>query len=192
MFIKQQLDDSRTDQQLIQHYQATNDLEVLSALYQRYLEIVYGVCLKYLRDPETSRDAVMDIFEILIRKVKSHQIDVFKSWLYVVVKNHCLQILRKNKRSLTQVDFDISVYSDDFLHHDISFDFAEDHQDLYECLKKLPDQQRSSIELFYLEKKSYSEVANILKLEKDQIRSNIQNGRRNLKICMLKKADRAK
>jgi RNA polymerase sigma-70 factor (ECF subfamily) len=192
MFIKHQRDDNQTDQQLIRKYQTTHDLEVLSELYQRYVEIAYGVCLKYLRSPEDSRDAVMDIFEVLIKKLKDHEVEQFKSWLYVVVKNHCLQILRKNKTSLTTVDLDTNMYSDEFLHHDISFDFVEDHEDLYSCLKELPQQQRSSIELFYLEKKSYVEVASILELDKEQVRSHLQNGRRNLKICMLKKANRAK
>jgi RNA polymerase sigma-70 factor (ECF subfamily) len=192
MFIKHKIADPRTDQELIKSYQSIGDLEVLSELYQRYVELAYGVCLKYLSDPATCKDAVMDIFETLIVKLKYHQVDNFKSWLYVVVKNHCLQVLRKNKHSLTTVDLDMHMYSDDFLHHDISFDFGEEHQDLYGCLKELPEQQRSSIELFYLEKKSYVEVAEILKLEKEQVRSHLQNGRRNLKICMLKKSEGAK
>ena len=186
-FIRRQIDDGGTDHDLITRYQQDGDTESLGRLYQRYLDLIYGVCLKYLREEEAGKDAVMEIFEVLLQKLKSHQVDNFKSWLYTVTKNHCLQILRKQKQNPDTIDLAQAVYSDEILHHDIAFDWIEDHADLHACIKNLPDAQRTSIEWFYMEKKSYEEIAVILKVSKDQVRSNIQNGRRNLKNCMTKK-----
>lgn len=186
-FIKRQIDIGLTDQDLLVKYQKEADLESLSTLFQRYLELIYGVCLKYLKDEEAGKDAVMEIFEVLLQKLKSHEVENFKSWLYTVTKNHCLQILRKKKQHPTTIDLSAAVYSDEILHHDIEFDWIDDHTDLHDCIKDLPDAQRTSIEWYYMEKKSYEEIAVILKVTKDQVRSNLQNGRRNLKNCMTKK-----
>lgn len=186
-FIKRQIDIGLTDQDLLVKYQKEADLESLSTLFQRYLELIYGVCLKYLKDEEAGKDAVMEIFEVLLQKLKSHEVENFKSWLYTVTKNHCLQILRKQKQHPATIDLGAAVYSDEILHHDIEFDWIDDHTDLHDCIKDLPDAQRTSIEWYYMEKKSYEEIAVILKVTKDQVRSNLQNGRRNLKNCMTKK-----
>ena len=186
-FIKRQIDDGVSDQALITRYQKNGDKESLSELFQRYLELIYGVCLKYLKEEEAGKDAVMEIFEVLLQKLKSHEVENFKSWLYTVTKNHCLQILRKQKQHPATIDLAGAVYSDEILHHDIEFDWIDDHSDLHACIRDLPESQRTSIEWFYMEKKSYEEIAAILKVTRDQVRSNIQNGRRNLKNCMTKK-----
>ncbi|MBK8504116.1 MAG: sigma-70 family RNA polymerase sigma factor [Saprospiraceae bacterium] len=186
-FIRRQINDGATDHDLITRYQQGGDIESLSSLFQRYLELIYGVCLKYLKDEDAGKDAAMEIFEVLLEKLKSHQIENFRSWLYSVTKNHCLQILRKQKQYPVTIDLAGAVYSDEILHHDIEFDWYDDHADLYACIKDLPDAQRTTIEWFYMEKKSYEEIAAILKVSKDQVRSHIQNGRRNLKTCMTKK-----
>jgi RNA polymerase sigma-70 factor (ECF subfamily) len=186
-FIRRQINDVATDHDLLTKYQEDGDVESLSALFQRYLELIYGVCLKYVKDEEAGKDSVMEIFEVLLEKLKSHQVENFRSWLYTVTKNHCLQRLRKQKQYPVTIDLSDAVYSHEILHHDIEFDFIDDHADLHACIKDLPDAQRTSIEWFYMEKKSYEEIAVILNVSKDQVRSNIQNGRRNLKNCMTKK-----
>lgn len=183
-FIKRRIGQEIPDLDLITKYQESNDARFIGDLYQRYLELVYGVCLKYLGEVEASKDATMDIYGILIIKLKGLSVENFKSWLYVVVKNHCLQILRKQKyhtESLDQVEI---MHSGKLLHHDNDFDIVDQHQDLNGCIEALPEAQRKSIHWFYYEKKSYEEIALIMEVSKDQVRSNIQNGRRNLKNCM--------
>jgi len=183
-FIKRHIDHDLTDLQLIKKYQENGDTQFIWDLYQRYLELVYGVCLKYLNDENDAKDASMEIFEVLTKKLKTHPVENFKSWLYIVTKNYCLQILRKEKHiveRLTDSDF---VHSETFLHHDNEFDLVEPHANLYNCMQDLPEGQRISIQWFYFEKKSYEEIAMIMELTKDQVRSHIQNGRRNLKNCL--------
>jgi DNA-directed RNA polymerase specialized sigma24 family protein len=87
-----------SDESLLKAYQASGDQAHLAALYMRYTDLVFGVCLKYLKERENAKDAVMSIYQELIKKLQTHNVDNFKSWLYVVAKNHCLMQLRKEKK----------------------------------------------------------------------------------------------
>ncbi len=167
-------------------YRQTGDLQVLAALYQRYMELVYGVCLKYLSDPETAKDAVMQVFEELIEKLKKHEVDNFKSWLYTVAKNHCLMQLRseKNKKKVT-ISPDL-MQSGEELHLNGELQKEAEFKKLERCLQTLSDEQKQTVELFYLQQKCYNEIVEQTGIDWNKVRSLIQNGRRNLKICMEK------
>lgn len=150
------------------------------------MELVYGVCLKYLKDPENAQDAVMNLFEELITKVPKHEIDHFKGWLYTVAKNHCLMRLRSEKRKPTvKLDTDLMQSEPDW-HLNGELENEQDIKRLEFCLNQLVPEQRRVIELFYLEKKCYNEISASTGLDWNKVRSFIQNGRRNLKICMEK------
>lgn len=186
-FIKRNIVNDLSDQDLVTKYQEDGNIQSLCDLYQRYLELVYGVCLKYLNDEAASKDATMEVYEILAKKLKSHSVDNFKGWLYSVVKNHCLQILRKQKHQVESLDSNEFMHSDELMHHDSEFELLSPHADLHQCLEYLPSGQRESIQWFYFEKKSYEEIANIMQVDREQVRSHIQNARRNLKNCLNKK-----
>ncbi|MDX1407384.1 MAG: sigma-70 family RNA polymerase sigma factor, partial [Saprospiraceae bacterium] len=162
------------------------DRAALAILYDRYIELVFGVCVKYLKDAHAAEDAAMDIFEALMTKLKSHRVDYFRGWLYSVSRNHCLQILRKRKPVITQeIDASI-VHSGEHLHPDDRKLLEHRENGLLDCMSKLPEMQQQSIRMFYYESKSYQEISETLSVSKDRIRSYIQNGRRNLKRCMEK------
>ncbi|MEO6313974.1 MAG: sigma-70 family RNA polymerase sigma factor [Chitinophagaceae bacterium] len=167
-------------------YQQTGDLQVLASLYQRYMELVYGVCLKYLSDPEIAKDAVMHVFEELVHKLKKHQVDNFKSWLYTLAKNHCLMQLRsqKNKKTVT-LDPELMQSSEE-LHLNGALQQEAEFRIMERCLQTLPGEQQQTVQLFYLQQKCYNEIVQITGLDWKKVRSLIQNGRRNLKICMEK------
>lgn len=174
------------DAELITRYQQTGDLELLGVLYNRYMHLVYGVCLNYFKDEEQSKDAVMQIFEELVLKVKQHQIQNFKSWLHVLTRNHCLMVLRKtSKQNIVPLEEGI-VENADFVHLDM--DQAKETQlsTMEKCMEKLPAEQRISVDLFYLQEKNYKEVAAITGYDLLKVKSYIQNGKRNLKICIEK------
>ncbi|MBI5858544.1 MAG: sigma-70 family RNA polymerase sigma factor [Sphingobacteriales bacterium] len=161
-------------------------MSVLGDLYQRYMELVYGVCLKYFKEPETSKDCVMQIFEELVSKLKKHEVDNFKGWLHQVAKNHCLMKLR-TPRNLKTVEFKTElVQSEENVHLNGVLEKEENFKKLEYCLGTLAEDQREAIKLFYLEGKCYNEIAEITGQDWNQIRSFIQNGRRNLKNCMEK------
>lgn len=174
------------DEELLQAYKNNGDQETLATLYLRYSTLVYGVCLKYFKDTETARDAVMNIYEELVRKAMKHDIQHFKSWLYTLTKNHCLMQLRK-KNPVRNMDFDEGfMQSEPFLHQEENGEREETFNRLAACMETLPPVQKQSIVLFYTEKKCYNEIAATTGLAWDKVRSAIQNGRRNLKICMEK------
>ncbi|MDB5197391.1 MAG: polymerase sigma70 factor [Flaviaesturariibacter sp.] len=175
---------SFTDEELVQRYRQTGDLGVLGSLYQRYMDLLYGVCLKYLAEPEDAKDAVLTIFEELIEKLKKHEVAHFRAWLYQLAKNHCLMRLRSEKGK-TAVKMDLAfMQSEETAHLEEVFQKEAQLQGLEYCIEKLADEQRQVVELFYLQGKCYNEIVAISGLEWNNVRSAIQNGRRNLKICM--------
>lgn len=173
---------------MLQAFRQTGEQEILARLYLRYTDLIYGVCAKYLTQ-EAAKDAVMSIYEELLLKVPQHNIENFRSWLYVVSKNFCLMQLRKEKKMIT-VEFSSAVmHSEDFSHLDNMLEKEQDFKKLEQCMKTLPAEQKQSIELFYLQNKCYNEIVEITGSDWNKIRSLIQNGRRNLKICMDKSAE---
>ena len=177
------------DLSLIAAYQKSGDLEVLGALYNKYMHLVFGVCFNYFKDEEQSKDAVMQIFEELVVKLKVHQVQNFKSWLHVLSRNHCLMALRKSAKNPTVAMEDNFVENGDFVHLDID-DTKETQLTIMEkCMETLTEEQRRSVDLFYLQEKCYKEVADITGYDMLKVKSYIQNGKRNLKICIEKNSE---
>jgi RNA polymerase sigma factor (sigma-70 family) len=187
-FLKNISQSSSTDADLVKTYQQHRQLDVLAELYQRYMELVYGVCLKYLPDSETARDAVMNIFEELVQKLPGHEVDNFRGWLYTVAKNHCLMQIRSRKNIKITELTTVVVQSEENVHLNGELEKEEHFQKMEYCLRTLPAEQKQCVELFYLQGKSYNEIVEATGFDWKQVRSFIQNGRRNLKICMEKAA----
>lgn len=170
---------------LLTEYRKTGDLQLLGKLYEPYMPLVYGLCLKYYHDEARSEDAVMQIFESLVTKLRTHEVTHFRSWLYTLARNHCLMNIRAGSR-VNMVDVDeYLVESDAVL---LDFDRERVPEDTFirmeSCLKKLNEPQQWCIRLFFLEQKCYREVAEVTGYDLNQVKSHIQNGKRNLKICM--------
>ncbi len=178
----------QTDEDLLLEFKRSGDQNALAELYLRYSDLLYGVCLKYLEDAEDAKDAVMNIYQELLRKVPQHEIQHFKSWVYVLAKNYCLMQLRSAKKNITVNLEQHTMQSDDFSHLDSVIEKEEAFKRLEKCIEKLPEEQKSSIQLFYYDNKCYNEIAETTGMDWNKVRSLIQNGRRNLKICMEKNA----
>ncbi|WP_099370565.1 RNA polymerase sigma factor [Sphingobacterium sp. 1.A.5] len=176
------------EKQLLQHYKQTGNLDALGKLYAPYMSLLYGVCYKYLQDAEQSQDAVMQIFDELIDKLRVYEVDNFKSWVYVYARNFCLMQLRKNKQ-MTKVDIEDNLYeSEQSLHDNDDKKWEEkDFEKLETCIAALNPEQENCIRLFYLEQKCYKDIADQTGYDIAKVKSYIQNGRRNLKICMERK-----
>lgn len=183
-FLKNIPHTSLTDSELIALYKSGSDLEPLGILYHRYMDLVYGVCLKYFSDQEKAKDAVMNIFEELVAKLKKHEVDNFRGWLHMVAKNHCLMQLRTPKNLKTVELPDSLMQSEENVHLNGVLEKEENFEKLEYCLTTLTGDQNQAVRLFYLEGRSYNEIVQIMGCDWNQVRSLIQNGRRNLKICM--------
>ena len=175
-----------TDAELVARYQKTGDMDILGILYERYTELIYGVCLKVLKNEAEAEDAFMNIFEKLTKKVSQHDIKQFRPWLHVLVRNHCLEVLRKKKKHLT-VSYDKDFMQSEAVFHPFMEEVINEKiPALTKCMDTLKSEQKKCVELFYFEGKSYVEIAAVQDLSLGKVRSFIQNGRRNLRICIEK------
>jgi len=173
-----------TDSELLNHYKKDGELSYLGELYTRYQSLVYGVCLKYLKDRDESKDAVMQLFEKLIQTLRTHEVDNFKSWLYVTTRNHCLMQIRSRKGKFTH-EFSSEIMENQLLLHPEDEPELEGNlTKLEKCIETLINEQKQCIQLFFLQEKCYREIAQFTGFDLNQVKSFIQNGKRNLKICM--------
>ncbi len=171
---------------LIESYKETGDLNQLGELYDGYIHLVYGVCLKYLKDEDDSKDAVMQIFEKLVQSLKKHEVANFKSWLHVTAKNHCLMELRSRKTRPETNTKEVFMESDYVEHPEDDDTLERDIRNLEQGMANLPKEQQKCLELFFLEKNSYQQVAEITGYNLKKVKSYIQNGKRNLKLYLQK------
>ncbi len=176
------------DLELIEAYQSSQDKSYIGVLFQRYLHLVYGVCMKYFKNEDESKDAVMNIFEKLITDLNKHKIQNFKGWLHIVSKNHCLMELRKKPKLISGQDYHF-VESNEYAHpagenSEPSILKEQSLNNLEKSIEKLDSSQRICIELFYLKQLSYVEVAEQTGFNMNQVKSYLQNGKRNLKNLM--------
>lgn len=177
---------SISDEELLAGFKKDLDQQMLAQLYLRYTDLVYGVCMKYFKNVDNAKDAVMNIYQELLTKLQTNEVQNFKSWLYVVAKNYCLMELRKEKKNI-MVEFTPAVMqSEDFKHLDDVLEKENELKKLEFCIEHLPAEQKQSIQLFYLKNKCYNEIVDTTGYDWSKVRSLIQNGRRNLKICMEK------
>jgi RNA polymerase sigma factor (sigma-70 family) len=177
-------DAESSDLELAAAYRSSKDLKVLAQLYQRYLDLLFGVCLKYLGDKELAKDAVMEIFQELAVKLSRHEVANFKGWLYTLAKNHCLMQLRSSSRIRVRPFDPELVQTAEELHLNDKMEKEARLDRLSDCIDTLSADQKTVVSLFYLENKCYKEIETITGYEWNKVRSLIQNGRRNLRICM--------
>jgi len=184
MKLKVKRPDDFNEAQLLASVKKDDSLEASTSLFSYYSDLVYGTCLKYLKDAVLAEDAVMNIYQEFVVKIKKHEVSNLKGWLYVLSKNHCLGVLRKTKREVEKFDQFSLVYSDELLHPN-----DREHTEMLErkligCIETLNEMQKKCVQLFYYEKESYQEISEKLEIPWNKIRSYIQNGRRNLKKCI--------
>ena len=176
--------ESETDEALIESYRKTGDLELLAVLFGRYTSMIYGVCLKYLKDRAEAQDTTMQLFEKLAERVQKHQIQSFRSWLYVTARNECLMQIRSKKGKFTK-EFDAQIVENEVLLHPVEEEDGEaDLNRLERCIETLSGEQKTCVSLFYLKEMCYKDIAAQTGFEMNKVKSHIQNGKRNLKICM--------
>ncbi len=175
-----------TDTELLELYYQDRDPEWIGRLLERYTLLLLGVCMKYVKDENEAKDCVQQIFLKVLTEVSKYRIEYFKSWLYMVAKNHCLMRLRDTgKKGAKELDERMLVHTEpekeDLLQNEQTYDLLED------AITELSEEQRQCVILFYLKKNSYQQIAEKTGYSLLQVKSYIQNGKRNLKITLEKK-----
>jgi len=177
-----------TDQQLLEQFYTDQNNEWLGILLQRYTLLLLGVCMKYLKNEDQAKDSVQQIFLKVILELQKYKVEYFKSWLYMVTKNHCLMILRQRKGKITaEINDRLSATPGEEIDRQTLEQNDHTLKLMEVSLKELNPEQQQCVTLFYLEKKSYQAVSEETGFSMLQVKSYIQNGKRNLKLMIEKK-----
>ena len=177
-----------SDEELLKHYKQSGNKDLFADLFKKHVSVVYGTCLFYLQDKDEAQDATMQLFEKLMLDINNREIDNFKGWLSFVVRNYCISIIRKNKsqskniKSYYEFEYEDANYETEEKINTVSDDVMLEN--MKQCLPKLKENQRLCVELFYLNDKSYQDIANQTGFTLNEIKSYIQNGKRNLKLLL--------
>lgn len=181
--------ESLSDQDIVQLYRNSKNTQLIGVLFQRYAHLVYGITVGYFEKPDDRNEAVMDVFEKLYGALLDFEITNFKSWLYSVAKNQCLMMIRKNNtRNLNEKDL-LKNFQEEFMEFDVQINLTGmDEKSIEEKLRttitKLNQEQRVCVEMFYFQNMSYKQIADQSGYSLNQVKSFIQNGKRNLKIML--------
>ncbi len=180
-----------SDEELIQHYRKHSDKQAVGVLFNRYSHLVFGVCMKYLKDSDDSKDAVLQIFEKLYADLLKHDVQKFSYWIHRVAQNFCLMQLRSRQAAKNRADnYSLVEIASSTEFEPENTDHAHEKETellmLEEAIKTLNEEQRICIELFFLKEKCYNEITDLTGFDFKQVKSFIQNGKRNLRIYMEK------
>ena len=182
--MKSQKYNDASDSELLQNFYTDHDNEWLGILLPRYTLLLLGVCMKYLKNEEDAKDCVQQIFLKIINELHKYKVEYFKSWIYMIAKNYCLMKLRERGKTTTELDEKITGVPDEteakiaLIEKDILLN------KMMAAMKQLNPEQQLCVSLFYLQKKSYTEVAAITGFTMLQVKSHIQNGKRNLRLLI--------
>ena len=179
-----QPDRTRTDIDLIERYKRDQNLSLLGTLYEPYIPVIYGLCLKYLKDREESRDAVMQIFEHLPDTILRHEVRNFRGWICTLARNFCLMKIRATKGRKWEEISPWIMETDSVLHQEDESELELNLIKLEDCIERLDVEQKTCVRLFYLQQKCYRQISEETGYDGNKVKSYIQNGKRNLKICM--------
>lgn len=179
--------DQISDQELIKMYRNSHDNKYVGELYLRYLPLVIGLCMKYFKNYHQAEDCSTEIFEKVMVELRRHQVEHFKSWLYILSKNHCLMLLRKKRKDEVPLS-QMNGFLLDFMEIGPEVNLYDEEQSeklrrkLIRAINSLKDKQKECIELFYFENLSYQEISERSEMSLKEVKSHLQNGKRNLKI----------
>lgn len=177
----------KTDQELVLLYKESNDPEIVGELYNRYHHISFGVCLKYMKNPDIANDTLLEIFSTLYELLKKYEISDFKNWFLTVCRNHCIKQLKQDSKEAA-----FTVSSENNAKYFMEYEAEKDHSKtrekqltaLEQAISELKPEQKQCVELFFIENKSYFEIVELTKFDLKKVKSYIQNGKRNLQIKM--------
>jgi len=175
-----------SDAELLQRFYSDHNNEWLGILLQRYTMLLLGVCMKYLKNEEEAKDSVQQVFLKAINELHKYKVDYFKSWIYMVAKNHCLMQLRDKGKYTAEINDRVMATADEATDKATYIEKDTALSNMAAALLELNKEQQLCITLFYLEKKSYQEIAAQTNFTLLQVKSHIQNGKRNLKLLMQK------
>jgi RNA polymerase sigma-70 factor, ECF subfamily len=180
--------DFNSDEDMLRHYRQSGDKTVFADLFKKHVTSVYGTCVFYLQDKDEAQDAVMQIFEKLLADLHNREIENFKAWLSFVVRNFCISLIRKKKtqakhlKSYAEFEYEGTTYETELKIGSVNDEAMLQY--MSESMQELKPKQRECVELFYLKSMSYQQIAEITHYSLNEVKSYIQNAKRNLKLLI--------
>ena len=190
-FVNKETYSHLTDQELLDRFYADHNNEWLGILLERYVLLLFGVCMKYLKEEEAAKDSVQQIFLKAITELRKYKVIYFRSWIYTISRNYCLMQLRDKQIKIPESVAEKLASPDEGPAINNHIEKEQLLQLMDDSLQELNEEQKQCIILFYLEKKSYQEIADAKGFSMMQVKSHIQNGKRNLKILLDKKLNKS-
>ena len=173
------------DNELLEKFYADSDTYWLGILLQRYTLLLFGVCMKYLKNEEEAKDAVQQVFLKVLNELPKYRVSYIKSWLYMVTKNHCLMRLRDKGKYMSEIHDDLLVTAESSDNQMLAEKELQ-YDQMAAALLHLNKEQQECVTMFYLQKKSYHQISAFTGYTIMQVKSHIQNGKRNIKLQMEK------
>ena len=177
-----------SDQELLDRFYADRNNDWIGLLLERYTLLLLGVCMKYLKNEDDAKDGVQQVFLKVIQELHKYKVEYFKSWIYMIAKNYCLMKLRDSQGKIPrEINEQLLAAPDEvadkqaLTQNDLALDLMQ------ESLTELNPEQQQCVTLFYLQKKSYQEISDHTGYSMLQVKSYIQNGKRNLKLIIERK-----
>ncbi|MFH0895645.1 MAG: sigma-70 family RNA polymerase sigma factor [Bacteroidota bacterium] len=186
-FIRKKYKNLPDDRELLEKYRMQGDMSCIGILFEKYVHLVFGVCLKYLKDPDDSKDAVSQIFEKVISETKKKEILNFEAWLHTVTRNYCLMTFRNNKNNHVSVN---EEKIEEVIEQE-NEEFLPDPEVMKNAMENLKESQRICLQLFYFDELSYNQLAEKTGYSIGEVKSYIQNGKRNLKLMLQQNENRS-
>jgi RNA polymerase sigma factor (sigma-70 family) len=177
---------TKSDEELIAHYQQSGDNQWLGLLLERHTLLLLGIAMKYLKDKAQAQDAVQQVFIKTITHFPKEPIQNFKGWLYILIRNHCFGILRSSNYHTSDEALVYLAAPETKTHEELMSDELM-RQSMHQAIESLHPDQQICIRLFYIEERSYKEIMEHTNFSFEQVKSYVQNGKRNLKIALQKK-----
>lgn len=174
-----------SDQELIEQYKRTSNSWYAGELFRRYTQLISAVAYNYLQNDVETEDAVMEVFEIILRDLQHHEVNNFKTWVYSVTKHHCLKKIRRDGKATIDVEQALLHVPIDESPKTEALQLEKQIQKLEDAITKLSNEQKQCIELFYFKQKSYKEVSDLTGYSVNEVKSYLQNGKRNLKGALV-------
>jgi len=179
-----------SDRELVERYRYSYDTTYMGVLFQRYAHLLFGVCMKYLKNDERAKDAVMEVFEKVLTDMRRHDVEDFRPWIYTVTKNHCLMGLRKEKVQLVKqedyIRFTQEIMETEDVMHLNGMSAIDLDKNLFAAIETLKNEQQQCVKLYFFEKKSYEEIQEQTGFTYNEVKSHLQNGKRNLRLQLTK------
>ena len=179
-----------SDRELVERYRYSYDTTYMGVLFQRYAHLLFGVCMKYLKNDERAKDAVMEVFEKVLTDMRRHDVEDFRPWIYTVTKNHCLMGLRKEKVQLVKqedyIRFTQEIMETEDVMHLNGMSAIDLDKNLFAAIETLKNEQQQCVKLYFFEKKSYEEIQEQTGFTYNEVKSHLQNGKRNHRLQLTK------